>query len=38
MAESKKTATLELNGKSVTLPVHSGTIGPDVIDIGALYK
>ncbi len=38
MAESKKTAKLELDGKTITLPVHSGTIGPDVIDIGALYK
>ncbi|MBL8791488.1 MAG: citrate (Si)-synthase [Rhizobiales bacterium] len=38
MAESKKTAKLELDGKSVSLPVHTGTIGPDVIDIGALYK
>ncbi|MFT3672140.1 citrate synthase [Aestuariivirga sp.] len=38
MAESTKTAKLDFGGKSVTLPVHSGTIGPDVIDIGALYK
>ncbi|NMD08635.1 MAG: citrate (Si)-synthase, partial [Phyllobacteriaceae bacterium] len=38
MAETKKTATLELDGKTVTLPVHSGTIGPDVVDIASLYK
>ncbi|MFO1035036.1 MAG: citrate synthase [Hyphomicrobiales bacterium] len=38
MADSKKTAKLEFNGKSVALPVRSGSIGPDVIDIQALYK
>ena len=38
MAESKKTAKLEFEGKTVTLPVHSGSIGPDVIDIASLYK
>ncbi|MBK8771572.1 MAG: citrate (Si)-synthase [Rhizobiales bacterium] len=38
MAESKKTAKLEFDGKTVTLPVHSGSIGPDVIDIASLYK
>jgi len=38
MAETKKTATLELDGKRVSLPVHSGSIGPDVVDIAALYK
>jgi citrate synthase len=30
-------ATLTANGKSVELPVYSGTIGPDVIDIGKMY-
>jgi citrate synthase len=38
MAETKKTATLELDGKTVKLPVHSGSVGPDVIDIASLYK
>ncbi len=32
-----KSATLTVDGKSVDLPVHSGTVGPDVIDIGKLY-
>ena len=31
-------ATLALNGKDVSLPVYAGTLGPDVIDIGTLYK
>jgi citrate synthase len=38
MADSATTAKLEMNGKSVNLPVRKGTIGPDVVDIGALYK
>jgi citrate synthase len=42
MADSQvpeKTVTLTDNstGKSVTLPVSAGTIGPDVIDIRKLY-
>ena len=42
MADShrrEKTVTVTDNstGKSVTLPVNSGTIGPDVIDIRKLY-
>ena len=36
MAETK-TATLTLDGKSFDLPVHSPTIGPDVLDIRKLY-
>ena len=32
-----KTATISVGDKSVNLPVHSGTIGPDVIDISKLY-
>ncbi|RTL54542.1 MAG: citrate (Si)-synthase [Bradyrhizobiaceae bacterium] len=32
-----KSATLTVDGKSVELPVHAGTVGPDVIDIGKLY-
>lgn len=37
MAESKKTAKLEIDGKSYDLPVFSPTAGPDVIDIRKLY-
>jgi len=32
-----KKATFSLDGKSVEFPVHSGTIGPDVVDIRTLY-
>ncbi len=36
---SKKAYTLTSpDGQSIELPVHSGSLGPDVIDIGALYK
>src|SRR6187399_2772089 len=31
-------AKLEYNGKSIDLHVEQGTVGPDVIDIAALYK
>ncbi|TGD63586.1 citrate synthase [Tabrizicola sp. WMC-M-20] len=37
MAETKKTATLTLDGKSFDLPIHSPTLGPDVLDIRKLY-
>ena len=37
MAESKRSATLTLDGKSYDLPVHSPTLGPDVLDIRKLY-
>jgi citrate synthase len=30
-------ATVSANGKTVEMPVYSGTVGPDVIDIGKLY-
>jgi citrate synthase len=30
-------ATITANGKTAELPVYSGTLGPDVIDIGKLY-
>lgn len=33
-----KTAKLEANGKSVELPILSGTLGPDVIDVTKLDK
>ncbi len=35
---TSKTATLTVDGKSVNLPVRSGKIGPDVIDIATLYR
>ncbi len=38
MAETTKSATLTLDGTAYDFPVHSGTIGPDVIDIGKLYS
>ena len=33
-----KTAKLSVNDKSIDLPILSGTIGPDVVDITPLYK
>ncbi|MFU8820154.1 MAG: citrate synthase [Gammaproteobacteria bacterium] len=37
---SEKTLTLvsEEDGKRLEMPVRRGTVGPDVVDIGALYK
>jgi citrate synthase len=32
-----KTATFTINGKETTLPVLTGTVGPDVVDIRKLY-
>ncbi len=37
MAETSKTATLIFGNKSIELPIHSPTVGPDVIDIRKLY-
>jgi citrate synthase len=34
---TQRNATLTVDGKSVELPIYSGTIGPDVIDIRQLY-
>ncbi len=34
---TQRNATLTVDGKSVDLPVYSGSIGPDVIDIRQLY-
>ena len=31
-------AKLVLNGKETEMPVRSGTLGPDVIDVGRLYR
>jgi citrate synthase len=36
-SDISKSATLGLAGKQFTMPVRSGTIGPDVIDIGKVY-
>src|SRR3970282_336849 len=32
-----KTGTLSVGDKSWSFPIHQGSIGPDVIDIGKLY-
>jgi len=37
MAEPNKVATLTLDGKTHELPVHKGSIGPDVVDITKFY-
>ncbi|MGO4915072.1 citrate synthase [Pseudogemmobacter sp. W21_MBD1_M6] len=37
MADTPRTATLTLDGKTYELPIHSPTVGPDVIDIRKLY-
>ncbi|MBV1694581.1 MAG: citrate (Si)-synthase [Hyphomicrobiales bacterium] len=33
-----KLATLAAGGKTTQMPIRSGTIGPDVMDIGSVYK
>jgi citrate synthase len=35
--DTSKSATLGIAGKQITMPVRSGTIGPDVIDIAKVY-
>ncbi|MGB0412022.1 MAG: citrate synthase [Pikeienuella sp.] len=37
MAETARTATLTLDGKTIDLDVKSGSTGPDVIDVRPLY-
>ncbi|MGY3437160.1 MULTISPECIES: citrate synthase [unclassified Marinovum] len=37
MADSKKTASLTIGDQSYELPIHSPTVGPDVLDIRKLY-
>ncbi|MFN4170816.1 MAG: citrate synthase [Pseudorhodobacter sp.] len=37
MADPTKSATLTLGNKQIEFPVHSPTLGPDVIDISKLY-
>jgi citrate synthase len=36
--DASKTANLSLNGKQTMMPVRSGSIGPDVVDVGRLYR
>ncbi|WP_138933780.1 citrate synthase [Roseovarius arcticus] len=37
MADDKKTAKLTIDGNEYELPIHTPTLGPDVIDIRKLY-
>ncbi|MBV1864738.1 MAG: citrate (Si)-synthase [Rhodobacteraceae bacterium] len=37
MTDSKRTATLTIDGRTLELPIHSPTMGPDVVDITKLY-
>ncbi len=37
MPESKRTATLTFDNKSIEMPIYSPSVGPDVIDIRKLY-
>ena len=34
---AQRMATLNVDGKAIELPVYSGSIGPDVIDVRSLY-
>ena len=37
--KNNKIANLKLpNGSNIEFPIHSGTIGPDVIDVKKLYS
>ncbi len=36
--DNQKSASLEVGGKDIDLPVYQGSIGPDVIDISSLYR
>ena len=38
MADSDAKATFQINNHSLEMPVRSGTVGPDVIDIRKLYS
>ena len=35
---SENSVNIDLNGHEFALPIKKGTIGPDVVDIGTLYK
>jgi citrate synthase len=36
--DANKNANLTVNGKQTMMPVRSGSIGPDVVDVGRLYR
>ncbi len=38
MSDKKALLTNQATGKSVELPIRSGSVGPDAVDISALYK
>jgi citrate synthase len=37
-SEAGRTATLLINNAQTQMPIRSGTIGPDVVDVGRLYR
>jgi citrate synthase len=37
-SDASRAATLLINNKQTQMPVRSGTIGPDVVDVGRLYR
>ncbi|MGE5514021.1 MAG: citrate synthase [Bacteroidota bacterium] len=37
-SDVSRAATLLINNKQTQMPVRSGTIGPDVVDVGRLYR
>jgi citrate synthase len=38
MGENNRTATLSLGDQDIELPILSGTVGPDVVDVSNLYS
>ena len=38
MGDNSKTAVLNLNGKLSPMPIRSGSVGPDVIDVTRVYR
>ncbi len=38
MSDKRGAGFFTLDGKTFDLPVRKGTVGPDVVDIGPLYK
>ncbi len=37
-ADASKAATMIIDNKQIQMPVRSGTIGPDVVDVARLYR
>ena len=37
-ADASRAATLIINNKQLQMPVRSGTVGPDVVDVARLYR